>query len=309
MSDVRYSADKVVAIACSDLHLSVKPPVWRSNEPDWYEAMARPLQKLRAIQEQYGVPVLCAGDIFDNWACNPELINFAIKNLPKKMYAIPGQHDLPLHSKRDIRKSAYYTLVLSGVVKHPSNLHCEYFRVYGFDYGEEITPPPCPDDFNIALVHQYLWTDGKGYKGCPKEGNVSSKNLKTLRKYNIVISGDNHQGFIEKVGKTTFCNCGSMMRTHADQRDYQPCFYLIHKYGEVESVPLDCSKDVCLAETNKIQEARSMEVLEDFFDEMRKLGNSGVDFVKALNIQMEKNDISPEVTRFVRGVLEEAKKE
>ena len=109
---------RVVAIACADIHLQHTAPICRSGEPDWYAAMARPLEELRGLQENYDCPILCAGDVFNHWNnCPPELINWAIKHLPK-MYAIPGQHDLPQHRLDDVRKSAYWTMVEAGVIEN-----------------------------------------------------------------------------------------------------------------------------------------------------------------------------------------------
>jgi hypothetical protein len=36
-----------LAILVSDIHLSDKPPIFRSSEPDWFEAMKRPLDQLQ----------------------------------------------------------------------------------------------------------------------------------------------------------------------------------------------------------------------------------------------------------------------
>jgi len=105
----------VIAILCSDIHLCHTPPVARSAEPDWYVAMERQLDELRAVAEQHGAPIVCAGDIFDRWNSPPELINFAIQSSPK-MHSIPGQHDLPHHRYEDMQRSAYWTLVAAGVL-------------------------------------------------------------------------------------------------------------------------------------------------------------------------------------------------
>ena len=48
---------KVIAILCSDLHLSHVAPVARSAENNWYAAMARALQELRELAEEHDVPV------------------------------------------------------------------------------------------------------------------------------------------------------------------------------------------------------------------------------------------------------------
>ena len=104
------NTENIIAIFAADLHLSLKAPIWRSTEQDWFEAMLRPLVELRTLATLHNCPIVYAGDIFDKWNSPPELINFAIEHLPKG-HAIPGQHDLPLHNYEDIRKSAYWTLV------------------------------------------------------------------------------------------------------------------------------------------------------------------------------------------------------
>ena len=59
--------EKVIAILTADIHLSHKPPVWRSNEPDWYAAMRRPLYELQDLQQKYECPILAAGDMCNKW--------------------------------------------------------------------------------------------------------------------------------------------------------------------------------------------------------------------------------------------------
>ena len=98
---------KPVALVCSDIHLCHTRPTSRSAEPDWYEAMARRLHQVDEIASYQQVPVLCAGDVFDRWNSPPELINFAIKNMPP-MWAVPGQHDLPHHRLDEVHRSGLW---------------------------------------------------------------------------------------------------------------------------------------------------------------------------------------------------------
>lgn len=197
MSTLR-TEDKVIAVLCADIHLSLKPPVARSEEPDWFEAMKRPLQELSNLADEHHAPIICAGDVFDNWYCSPELINFALQHLPK-MYAIPGQHDLPLHNYDLIYKSAFWTLVETEKVQllepnHPYRVGKTI--LYGFPYGFPIKPLKNPEkDFlHIAVIHDYLWIEGSSYPNAPTEKNVS-KTYKNFVGYDVIISGDNHQSF------------------------------------------------------------------------------------------------------------------
>lgn len=74
---------KTIAILCSDLHFSSVPPVARSSEPSWFDAMKRQIDELKRVQEKHHCPIIVAGDVFDRWRETPELVNFLIDNLPQ----------------------------------------------------------------------------------------------------------------------------------------------------------------------------------------------------------------------------------
>ena len=61
----------VIAILCSDVHLSDKPPVARSTEPNWMKAQEHVLVQVNDLAKTYSCPVVCAGDIFDKWDSSP----------------------------------------------------------------------------------------------------------------------------------------------------------------------------------------------------------------------------------------------
>ncbi len=62
MPVVQQAPKDLVAVLVSDIHLSQKPPIARSAEGSWYQAMQRQLAELKRIAK--GAPVLCAGDVF-----------------------------------------------------------------------------------------------------------------------------------------------------------------------------------------------------------------------------------------------------
>lgn len=244
MSDVR-------AIFAADLHLQARPPVARASEPDWYTAMARPLDELRELQKGLGgVPIFYSGDIFDRWNSPPELINFALEHLPRG-YAVPGQHDLPHHAHEEIHRSAYWTLVAAEhIVNLPPGepftdpLWFEEPVVYGFPWGWPLKPlVPMVDDYGrptpaegvlkVAVVHEFVWIRGMGYPGAPKEGAIQGTRT-AWKGYNTIAFGDNHKGFItQTTGGPWVCNCGTFMRRTADEVDYRPGVGLVHADGSV----------------------------------------------------------------------------
>ena len=193
---------KVLAILCSDLHLSHTPPSIRTATPDWYEVMEHYLCQLRDLQTKYDCPVICAGDLFDNWHSPPELINFAIDHLPSKMFCVPGQHDLPNHSYSEMHRSAYWTLVKA---KRIVNLHPSTpveagnnLTLHGFPWGEELYDLKKDDNrIHIAVIHKYIYKNKRtAFYGVNKNSHVN-KIKSQLKGYDAAVFGDNHISWIE----------------------------------------------------------------------------------------------------------------
>lgn len=248
------NSKQVIAIACADIHLSSMPPAARAGEPDWFKAMRRPLDELRRLQSKCeNAPILCAGDVFHHWKSSPELINFAIDNLPE-MYSIPGQHDMPYHSAEEMEKSAYETLVKTQTLLPVTETGKGIAEacVYGFGWGVSVTPLAKSKNMNICLHHAYRWYT-------PQTAHVGASDETALRAseydgYNIAIIGDNHKSwdgkFYNGTRSVTIFNCGSLMRRNADQSRHRPRVGLIWSDGTVESHDLDISEDVFDGTTN-----------------------------------------------------------
>src|SRR5438034_54953 len=79
MPTVREPNSDVVAIACSDIHLSLNPPLVRTSEPDWLAAQARQLEELASLSKIHSCPIIIAGDLFDKACPSVEFINWTIK--------------------------------------------------------------------------------------------------------------------------------------------------------------------------------------------------------------------------------------
>lgn len=310
MPDMWEVNEKVIAIFLSDIHLSLNPPVWRSAEPDWMKAQARPLIEIQKLQKEENCPILCAGDIndrnkgiADGWNVPPELINWAMKHLPgqhpeySRFYGIPGQHDTPNHRYEDIYRSAFQTLVNAKkieelepeqetIISLYDNLIQDKFddiRVFGFPFGFPIKPCPYTEGekFCIAVVHDYIWIPGHSYPDAPEE-----RSLRKLHRnpeggkfygYNVVVYGDNHKGFTTHAGKTTIFNCGTLMRRKSDEIDYKPQVGLLLESGEVISHYLDISKDKYLETMENEIEPEELD-MTSFIKELEKLGDTVLDF-------------------------------
>ena len=307
MSTLPPKNDHVKAILCSDIHLSDTPPVFRSKEPDWFEAMARPLRDLGDLSDYYNCPIICGGDVFDKWNPSPALINFALDELPE-MYAVPGQHDLPHHRYSDIKSSAYWTMVKAGKIKnleHGKPVEEDGLVLHGFPWNSELTHCSATDLYiHIAVVHKYIWMDDStSYVGA-SEANHIEVIMKDLKDFDVMLFGDNHKGFIyEGSNGRKVVNTGGFMRRKKDERAYQPSMALLYGDGRVERWALDCGRDTYLEEEgSRLLQGQTVDDklnLSDFIAELEDLSGEELDFTSALRLYCENNDIDEQTREII----------
>jgi len=252
---------KPVAILTADIHLSHTPPAARSHEPDWYEAMRRQLRWLKQFQTElaeYPIPIFVAGDIFHKYNPPAELINFALRELPDNIYAVPGQHDLPFHSIQDIHKSAYWTLAEAGKIKNVEYKTPTYFcthrmiRLHGFPFGHPLTPREIESDdadtekfqyIDIALIHEYCWQRGASYPKASDEQSAEH-HQKNTKNYDVLVFGDNHIPHEDFSKKPAVFNCGGFYRRTIDEVDYRPSVGVLYSDKTIRREYVPVQQDV-----------------------------------------------------------------
>lgn len=252
-----------------------------------------------------------AGDIFDKWNSSAALINFALDHLPEG-YAVPGQHDLPLHNYADIEKSAYWTLVRVGKLINLKSQDSVCINpgsdpawwVHGVPWGSLFFKPSMPDVKHLAVVHSYIWYDQSTcYPGAPAEKHYK-KYAEPLKGYHAAVFGDNHKGFLTRTKHGCWVyNNGSFMRRKSDEKDYQPTVGLLHSDGQIVRIPLECKdkwEDTDLDE----KETVSQEV-ENFMEFLAKVGDVALDFGEAVKRYLDDNRVGSGVRKLVMQALEE----
>lgn len=277
--------------------------------------MARVFHQIKHIAYRNGAVIICAGDLFDKWNPPLELVNWAIDVLPK-MYAIPGNHDLPSHRHQGEHRSAYGTLVRAGklfeLTNEPVALPWKRTKdtrnytpgfIYGFPFGKE---PVRPDDgcslgIQIAVIHEYLWYGEAKYPGAKKKDQIRT-NTKRFDGWDVVIVGDNHAGFqiTTKTG-TTILNCGSLMRRKSNEADYEPQIGLIHASGKVTTRKLDTSKDV-LTELVHDDEEEEWD-FSALIENLSILDHTSLDFRDALIAAIKEAEVSKGVKEAIMEAL------
>jgi len=300
-----------IAIAIADLHLSLLQPACRADK-DWLEVQAGYLKQVKDITEGFDdpsrrLPILCAGDIFDRWNAPPELINFALQHLPDGMICVPGQHDLPNHRTDQVHRSGYGVLKQVGKIVDISGKRTNKdigLLVYGFEWGSEILPPDHekPDLLQVALIHQYCWTDFHSYPGAPEDSNLS-KFAKSLKGYDVAIFGDNHKGFLSELKTgTTVLNVGGFIRRKSDEIGYNPSVGIIYSDGTVKRCKLDTSADKFHEEIAEREEVPLN--MKEFIDGLEGLGEHGLNFREAVENHLRDEELTPAVKQIIKQCLE-----
>jgi len=304
----------VIAILCSDIHLSLKAPIARSAEENWFDAMKRPLDEIKDLAKKHNAIVICAGDVFDKPINTSEIINFALDNLPDNMFGIPGQHDLPSHRYDEIEKSSYWTLVLAGKIRNlnPKNrfgIQRGKLVVYGFPWGLKIKPLKeeykiCEGYINLAVVHKYIWKIGYSYPGADDDCRVANI-YQDLEGYDAAVFGDNHQGFLNNPKHILpIFNAGTLMRRKIDEISYRPQVGLLYEDGSIKPHYLDTSKDKFI----DVDEAKQKEQQEldttAFLKELKGLGSDSLDFRDTVYRYMDSKKIDSDVRELVLESIE-----
>lgn len=303
--------DRIVAVACGDVHLSLTPPIARAEEPDWLEAQRRPWDEIEELRRGQGpCPILVAGDLFDKWSAPVELVTWVINNLPNGIRAIPGNHDLPGHSPDLVHRGAYGVLAAAGKIHDITdsfNRTANGLHLYGVALGDD--PPKELENVGlfgvkqVCLIHEYLWCPGNGHQGAPREA-LLSKRARRYSKFDVVVVGDNHRAFMRQLKSgTTVVNCGTLMRRKSDEARYRPSVALIYASGKVELHELECSKHDVISElVHEERDAAGEQEVSDFLDEISGSRESDVDFEDALTRALRK--ARPRVRRIVLEALE-----
>lgn len=299
--------ETVLAIVCSDIHLQQTPPRCREIEPNWFEAMKRPLLQLDRVAKKYNAPILCAGDVFTYWRSQPELINWAIDNLPY-LYAIPGQHDLPQHNYEEKHRGAYHTLVKANKIfdiSPQTPLSINDLTVFAYPWGFPVSRTGKKyKGIKVALIHEYNWIKGHTYPKAHPSRKLSEKR-KVLFDYDIVVFGDNHNGFHLKINNTEFFNCGTLMRRRTDEVSYKPQVGLILSNGSVKSLYLDTSLDkIDLSCPDTIDTEEVVLDVEDFLEELNDLSQDPMDFREVVTRYLDDNSIRKEVCSVLLEAIE-----
>lgn len=293
----------------SDLHFTDIRPKCRID--NYIRTQKLKMSWVRNQQKNLGDidAVLCGGDVFDVPKPNPVVITTVLENCPE-FITTAGQHDLPRHSKKLIDESGLTTLDRAGSIillmegEHYSENYNDYC-IYGFPYGSNLKDALGVDlksDINIAIVHTLISHDFAG--------NTAKYISKVFRKFDLIVSGDNHKTFVYKSRKykNLIINAGSLMRLKADQVNHKPSIFIWDSDN-----PLECErrfipikKGVINRDHIKItKEYQDME--NEYVNKLNETYSVGMSYEENIEEHIKTNDTKEGVIDIIWENIEQAK--
>jgi len=279
------------AILCSDFHLREDIPICRTD--DYQAAQWRKVDFISDLQKKYDCPVYHAGDLFDNWKPSPNLLRLTLEHLPKWFCTVYGQHDLPQHNLDLVDKCGINVLVAANRLTVFPGLH----------YGQFA---PADGSATIKGRKILVWHN-LVYQRPPFPGATGGMAAGILRKYpsyDLILTGDNHQTFVEEFEGRLLINPGSMMRMDADQFVHRPSVFLwFAETNEVEQAFLPIEEDVITREHIEKIEQRDARI-EAFISRLDGDWEAKVSFEENLKIFFSLNKIRDLVKNIVNKAID-----
>jgi DNA repair exonuclease SbcCD nuclease subunit len=197
---------------------------------DFVETQFQKLEFHYQKAEEYDVPIVFAGDLgktpsWPNWLIKKYIDLFLkYEKRIKRVYLVPGQHDLPNHNLQLWEYGAIgilHSVCCLDVVLSPIITETD-FALYPFPYGAKLQnlEGPLSGKPSLAVLHKMIINDPL-FPGQQALDAVSL--VKQMSGYDLILAGDNHQAFTIE---NKFINAGSMARTKSDQINHKPRIYL-----------------------------------------------------------------------------------
>lgn len=260
-----------------DMHITDKRPSCR-NDKNYAQTCMYKLHEALLPDTDL---VLQAGDFFDSHTISNRILGDTInllRVLSKQVLCVFGQHDKRFHSIDHSDTALRILCETLYVSTFP--LQTKAVSITACHFGMDI-PEPQKSDFNILILHKMITKSGPLFPG--QIDFVPAKDFLEKHNYDLILSGDNHQTFIEEMGGRFLVNPGCMMRKTIDMIDHEPCFFIFDTDSkQLEQHFFTAPKDVFVQHEKKFNFDAEMEELVNDLKSKAKL--EGVSFVDNLYI-------------------------
>jgi len=300
-------------LCTGDWHITAHPP--RKRKDDYVQTQKRKIKFIIQTAKEHGCAcILQPGDFYDHhtepyWIIRKYIRLFS-SHLGEEgqphIYTLFGQHDQRYHTIEinntplGLTETSPYVHLLKQEYTDICGCH-----IYGADWSQPIPEIVDESKTNILVIHKMivkdkLWEQQEEYE--------HGAHVLRKEKFDLVVSGDNHAFFTNKVGNRHLINCGSLMRSTSNQSDHKPVVFVveiinkdisitpieipIHSFDSVFDVELEdekvAKKDI-KQQTDKLNQFIS--ALRDKSDMNEVSTLADLDFYKNLMDHIEKENV------------------
>ncbi len=282
---------KVSAILMGDAHLRDDQPICRTD--NFEEAQWKKLDFISELQIQHNCQVYHSGDLTHHWKSSPYLLSKIMEHLPKQFNSIIGNHDAPQHNLELIKKSGINVLEQAGALSIMEGCHFGQDPYSHLQYSIK--------DRKILVWHVMTYQAKEPYPGCtaPK----AAKLLRQFPEYDLILTGDNHQPFVEEYEGRILVNPGCLTRQTAAFADFKPRVYLYYAdTNTVEAVYLPIQDDVVSREHIDKVENRDARI-DAFVSRLSDEWEAGISFEDNLKRFAEVNQVKESVMDIIYSAI------
>ena len=180
--------------------------------------------------------------------------------------------------------------------------------IYGASWDTDIPTIETPDNTNILVLHRMVLGSQKLWVA--QEEFDWSRHLLRKYKFDLIVSGDNHNFFTESnPSGRHLVNCGALMRSSIDQVDHEPAVVIYDtETRKIKTVKLDVAPasevfDLAAAEAEKERNTK----LDAFIEQIgQTTGAPDLDFLGNLSKLSRAKGVPNTVTALVDKIVEEA---
>jgi len=291
-----------------DIHLRATKPINRVD--NYYETQFDKLTyAYKTFKKNDCKCVLIPGDFFHDYGKDPYSITYdaiAFFLLNKlTTFLVFGQHDLKFHNPEITAIPIQILNKTSLIYKLESNpVQINNVCLYGKGWNEQWPTPKRTRKINILVMHHMLIKANPLWPG--QTGFVTVNDMQKM-KYDLIVAGDNHNGFTYNNGNKTIINCGSMMRMNIDQIDHKPFFCIYNcetKQTKKFEFPIKDSKTVFKTDIRKQDKEFHSEQLEIFSTSLNSVELDGeLNFRTNVNQVMMKKKIGKRTKELIEQSL------
>ena len=285
-------------IITADWHIRDDKPRCR-KDTDWYETQRKKIKWVVDLSNSEKCSIIVAGDILHRGTNSQLLENMLLEELRRAEYdifAIPGNHDLPYHSMKQMHKSTFKVLLNAGVLMFIPTNKVDNVHFFGFD--ENI---PRDIHADILVLHTLVLPNGAAMPFI--EAPTAQELLSRYPNAKTIITGDNHTPFIAKDKERMLINPGSLIRQTADQIEHEPRVY-IYENGNVSAAYLPVEKGVVVNEYILTEKQRD-DRINTFVETMKsRTEGFGLSFEDNMETAMQREKLPREVVRIIQEAME-----